>query len=199
MSVPDYSHIVRQRAALFGPLDSHERCGEFVEYVAPFLHAHDANFGHLKKHPGQTQYNGHAADAVLYKATGQAVDIIGASKIASPQNPGTPAWGVDIPRYTAADWINPSSLPSGDEEDDALPPPPPKKDEPPHVCPVFAPKHSYADTLSLANDLDSAYRAETGRTVHPEPLAHWIWRYLVEGYSRDSLIAQAVARGIEEA
>jgi hypothetical protein len=197
MSVPDYSHIVRQRAALFGVLDSHERCGQFVEYVAPFLFAADANFGHLKKRPGQTQYNGHAADAVLYKKTGQAVDIIGASKIASPQNPGTPAWGVDVPRYTEADWMSPNSLPPGDEEDDALPPPTPK-DEKPHVCPVLTPKHSYADTLSLANDLDRAYRTETGRTVHPEPLAHWIWRYHFEGYTRDALIADAVARGIDE-
>lgn len=198
MTVPNLLHVVEKAHRDFGPLTSHARCGQFGEYCIAILHAIDPNIGHLKKHPGQTQYHGHAVDAALYRATGQAIDIIGSSKIASVEHPAQPAWGVEADaRYTIKDWISPASLPPGDEEDDA--PPPPKNDEPPHVCPVLEPKHSYADTLSLANDLDAAYRTETGRTVHPEPLAHWIWRYHFEGYSRDALIAQAIARGIEEA
>jgi hypothetical protein len=199
MAVPNLLHIVQKAHRDFGPLTSHERCGEFTEYAVALLHAADPNFGHLKKDPGRTNYKGHAVDATLYKPTGHAVDIIGASKIASPQTPGTPVWGVEEEaRYTEADWIAPSHLPSGDEEDDVNPPPPPK-DEKPHVCPTIEPKYSYQETLSLANELDAAYRAEAHRTVHPEPLAHWIWRYHFEGYTRKSLIDDATKRGQQEA
>jgi hypothetical protein len=110
MSIPNLLHVVEVAAAEFGPLDSHERCAEFTGYVVPILHELDANIGHLRKDPSRTNYQGRAVDACLYLATGQAIDIIGGSKVASPQNPGTPAWGVEeIARYSAADWIKPGN------------------------------------------------------------------------------------------
>lgn len=126
MTVPDYRHVVLARAASFGALTSKERCGQFIEAVVADLFALDDNFGHLRKFGAQTQYNGHAVDAVLYKATGQAIDLITASKLASPQTPAQPAWSVETEaHYTDADryWLAPSALPSGDEEDDVTPPP----------------------------------------------------------------------------
>lgn len=60
------------------------------------------------------------------------------------------------------------------------------------------PAHSYQETLNLANALDKAYRDGANRTVHPEPLAHWIWRYQFEGFTAAQLITDARARGIAE-
>jgi hypothetical protein len=123
--IPNLFHVVEQAHDAFGPLTSPERCGKFTEYVVPLLAAIDPNFGHLRKMPGQTQFNGHAVDAALYKATGQAIDIIGASKKASPETPAQPSWGVEEEaRYTdsATYWIAAVTLPGGDEESDTNPP-----------------------------------------------------------------------------
>lgn len=79
-----------------------------------------------------------------------------------------------------------------------VPTPQPPSPQPPPPVPV-GPAHSYTDTLSLANALDAAYRKGAHRTVHPEPLAHWIWRYQFENYTRESLIAEATQRGLDEA
>jgi hypothetical protein len=166
MTVPDYSHVIRDEAERFGPLTSHERCGQFTEHCAPILFRLDANFGHLKKDPGRTQYNGHAVDAVLYKATGQAVDIIGASKLASPERPGTPTWGVDIPRYSDADWMAPAALPSGDEEGGVNPPKPQKPPVPPPVVPV--PVCQCAEVLEAVDAIYAklnAQEADLARTL----------------------------------
>jgi hypothetical protein len=126
--IPNLFHIVEQAHDAFGPLTSPERCGKFTEYVVPLLAAIDPNFGHLRKMPGQTQFNGHAVDAALYKATGQAIDIIGASKKASIDTPAWPTWGVEEEaRYTDSDtyWIAAVTLPGGDEEPDTQPAPKP--------------------------------------------------------------------------
>ena len=47
-------------------LATHEGCGKFTEDVCVALHdsMHPA-WGHIKKNPGQNQYNGHAVDAVM--------------------------------------------------------------------------------------------------------------------------------------
>lgn len=131
MSIPNLLHVVQQAALEFGPLDSHEACAKFTGFVVPRLFKLDPNIGHLKKDPSRTNYQGRAVDACLYLATGQAIDIIGGSKVASPSTPGTPAWSVEeIARYSAADWIKPELLPPGDEED--VPAPPAPKPQP--VC-----------------------------------------------------------------
>ena len=54
--------------------------GGFMEAAVTAMHDQDANFGHLAKNPGQTQYNGHAVDATVYKrANGaglESIDVI---------------------------------------------------------------------------------------------------------------------------
>jgi hypothetical protein len=43
-----------------------EGCGKFTEDCCDALHAqHSAYWGHVKKNPGQNQYQGHAVDAVM--------------------------------------------------------------------------------------------------------------------------------------
>ncbi len=92
------------------PLVTVDDIGRFTEAAAVELHKTDRRFGHLRKNPGQTQYNGHAANAVLYLSDtpGQstAVDImrVGVS------NP-VPRWLEDIPRYGPSDWFAPVFVP----------------------------------------------------------------------------------------
>ena len=113
MSVPNHEGVVAQvyRTGRYF-LGSHGDCGRFTEDVCKALHAIDPRFGHLRKRPGQNQYNGHAVDAVLYLADepGQsvAVDIIASS--ASPD--ARPQWNPDIPRYSASDWYAPDGSPA---------------------------------------------------------------------------------------
>ena len=85
-------------------LSTHGGGGCFVEHVAFELHKIDPNFGHLKKNPGQNQFNGHAADAILYRKTGQSIDIISNSNTAKAKA----AWIVDKPRYSDKDFIAPT-------------------------------------------------------------------------------------------
>lgn len=184
---------------MHGPLTSHQACGEFTEFAVARLHTIDPLFGHLKKYPGQTQYNGHAADAALYRLTGQAVDLILASKVASPSKPAQPSWSVDEPRYTAADWIDPKTLPPGDEEGDPDPPQKPKDDDKPHVCPVGVPKYPYDEQRRFTNEMNAAYQSEAKRPIHADLLSHLIWRYQFEDYSFDTLYVEAVNRGAKEA
>lgn len=98
-------------------LTENEGCGKYTE--AAVKHAQNSGYskvGHLKKNPGQTQYNGHANDAFLYREAAdannplyQAVDIIYAAEAKPPYSPSNPApdknFGIDIPRYTDADWL----------------------------------------------------------------------------------------------
>jgi hypothetical protein len=62
-------------------LTTHDGGGEFTNAV---VHALPGEWGHFTKNPGQTQYDGHAVDAIAYKSPTplyngkwvQAVDII---------------------------------------------------------------------------------------------------------------------------
>lgn len=50
-------------------LSTHEGCGKFTEDCCEALHDHHNNtWGHIRKNPGQNQYNGHAVDAVQQAA-----------------------------------------------------------------------------------------------------------------------------------
>lgn len=49
-------------------LSTHDGCGEFTEACCDALHASDPMFGHIKKNPGQNQYNQHAVDALMLLA-----------------------------------------------------------------------------------------------------------------------------------
>lgn len=100
-----------------------DECGEYME--AFVVHAKTIGYSdvkHLKKNPGQTQYNGHAIDAFLYTVPElpsglfRACDIINSAEAKPPYGPHNPApsagWSPDIPRYTMADiWI-PGSVPT---------------------------------------------------------------------------------------
>lgn len=208
MSVPDYSALVRDAALAFGrPLDSHDACGAFNEFAVDLLHKKDPNFGHLKKTGAQTQYKGHAVDATLYKATGQAVDLIIGSKVASPQTPAKPGWGVDIPRYGADDWISPVALPPGDEEPDT----PEKPEQPENPAPkppdpgYGLPGRDYPVSTSLGVELGVMFMDGYGLpSLHGslvpgfgEIVASMVYRYQFLGESRSTLIKEAYQRGIE--
>jgi hypothetical protein len=72
------------------------------------LHTHNARYGHLKKRPGQHQWEGHAVDNVLWldptPGQSQAVDMIaGAESTAARLQ-----WAPDLPRYSASDWYAPT-------------------------------------------------------------------------------------------
>lgn len=52
-------------------LGTHDGCGEFTEACVTCLHEHvSPGFGHIKKNPGQNQFNGHAVDALYQMGIG---------------------------------------------------------------------------------------------------------------------------------
>lgn len=107
MAVPNRFDLVQKTFTRQAwDLSSIEGIGRFTEAVAVELHTSDQRWGHLRK-SGGTQYNGHAANAVLYlsDAAGQstAVDIC---RIQPPEQ-GFIRWNPDEPRYSPGDWIKP--------------------------------------------------------------------------------------------
>jgi hypothetical protein len=49
-------------------LSTHDGCGEFTEDCCTSLHEQQsADWGHIKKNPGQNQFNGHAVDALMLR------------------------------------------------------------------------------------------------------------------------------------
>jgi hypothetical protein len=135
MSVPNRFIVVDRVFAESGPWDltTHDGCGLFTEAAARALWREDPDFGHLRKTPGHNQYNGHAVDAVLYRPTGQTIDLIAFSE--TPQ--ARPAWQEDIPRYSDADWYAPDLLEPVPAPVD--PPPPPVDPPPPPPRPPVVP------------------------------------------------------------
>lgn len=195
MSVPNLKAIVVKRHKQFGPLTSKARCGQFTEAVVVDLHAIDPNFGHLRKFGSSTQYHGHGVDVVLYKATGQAVDIIKASKLASDTRPCEPTWGVEREaRYTDSDtyWMPPIGVP----DPPPAPAPTPRPTPAPSVC---KPAHAYADQMSMTARCAEAYLAACGRAIHSPLVSHLIYRYQFERYTLEALVEEATRRGAEDA
>jgi hypothetical protein len=144
-------------------LTQHEDQAAFVDDAVAALHAHDPRWGHLRKNEGQTQIHGHAEDAALYLSpiAGQstAVDFITGAGGANP----TIGWGVDEPRYSPSDWLDPANH-GGNPE------PPPTQ-------------YPYPDEPTLVRayqDLVKATYAEAGRTF-PDPndsdAFRWFSRY----------------------
>jgi hypothetical protein len=137
MAVPNYKAIV-QKIYDIGTYDltTKEGCSLFTRDVAAHLYGFDANFGELLKSAGRTHAidplgRRVAVDAILYRPTGQAVDVIGSS--ASPK--AKPSWTVDQPRYTDKDWAIPARAGggTGTTEPPAPPPPPPPPATDPEV------------------------------------------------------------------
>lgn len=97
-----------------------EGCGLYTEAWVEYAKNNGyPRVENLAKNPGQTQWNGHAVDAFLYaepysnsNPLYQAVDIIASAESANANY----NWGVDTPRYTAADiWVG---TPGGGEKPD---------------------------------------------------------------------------------
>ena len=147
MSVPNHEHVVDAVYARGGwNLTTKTGCGKFREACAWALHQVDANWGDLKKKASQNNYKGRAVDAVLWKPTGQSVDII----IASESAKARPGWTVDIPRYTDSDWLVPVevSQPEPDPEPEPDPIPPPVPPQPP-----TPPRPPYPEMAALAVEI----------------------------------------------
>jgi hypothetical protein len=102
-------------------LTQNDGCGFYTETLIRHLRALGyVKVGHLKKNPSQTQFNGHANDAFLYRQGDpilyRAVDIIGSAEAKPPYTPTNPAphknFGIDEPRYQDSDWMaEPNSSP----------------------------------------------------------------------------------------
>jgi hypothetical protein len=126
VSIPDHSFVVRAVNDVnphFLRENTKESCGEFTERVVLELHNIDPNWGHVGKRPGQTQYRGHAVDAVMYRTVpDKAIDIIGGAE--NHPTPGTPAW-MEVPSG-GQPWMAP--IPVDDVPPKPEEPKPPAKD-----------------------------------------------------------------------
>jgi hypothetical protein len=110
VSMPNHRKIIE---AVFYSRDwdigSHEGLRDYTEAAVTALHAHDPNWGHLRKNPGQTQIDGRGEDSALYRvpeANGKlrAVDFLIDAQLSTAR----PAWQPDPePYYTASDWFAP--------------------------------------------------------------------------------------------
>lgn len=157
MSVPNYFDVVQHVFDRGGfDLTTHDGGGLFTEACARALHAQDPAFGHLRKTPGHNQFNGHAVDSVLYKPTGQSIDLIADSE--TPK--GRPAWQEDIPRYTDAAWYAPDGVGAADPPVEPLPVDPPT---PPPVTPP-APELVLAALARIEAKVDALARQSDANT-----------------------------------
>jgi hypothetical protein len=110
--MPDLTQIVRTAVdavnVKFPRLlqeNTKETCGQFTERVVLELAKVDAQFGHVGKQPGQTNYRLHAVDAVMYREPKQVWDIIGGAEnhphagqpAANPVEHGGQPWMKPIP------------------------------------------------------------------------------------------------------
>lgn len=77
MSVPNYTNLSKNffhdHSSKFD-LSTNEGCGKYTEAFVKSARNLDPRIGHLKKNPSQTQYNGHANDAVLYPTGVSSID-----------------------------------------------------------------------------------------------------------------------------
>jgi hypothetical protein len=152
MAAPNDQYIIdRVFAAWRGDLSTDDGIGKWTEAAVAALHQQDPRWGHLRKNPGQSQYNGHAVNAALYLSDtpgqSQAVDMM---RVGAP-NP-TPRWLLDTPRYSASDWIKPAA---------ATPPPSggttPTRPQPPAVR-----LPSSSEAVQFGQWLDAFYAAPDG-------------------------------------
>lgn len=150
-------------------LNTSEACGRLVEYIALAMNAHDANWGLLSKAPGEHQFNGHAVDAVIYRATQQVIDLMSGAGDRDP-NSGVPVdeqfdirvkWE-ETGKRDGNNWMAPiaTSVPVPD-----LPPPPPTQEPPPVVVPP-APTAPPFDSTPLLAKLDEVIAAINRTSVN---------------------------------
>lgn len=89
-------------------LTTSEGCGQYNEALVVALRIKDTKWGLLKKNPGQTQYNGHGIDIIIYALPFEgdtklrSIDILGDAESINAH----PIWLPDsVARYTIADWL----------------------------------------------------------------------------------------------
>lgn len=114
---------------------TNEGCGRYIEALVPYAQNNGyPKVGHLRKNPAQTQYNGHANDAILYNEPEgpdnllQSIDLIARAEQPHPwiseggtnPDPGK-NFGVDIPRYKESDWIQSVESEQPPDEGDTVP------------------------------------------------------------------------------
>jgi hypothetical protein len=79
-----------------------DECGRYMEELVPYAQTHGwPKVGFLRKNPGQTQYNGHAIDALAYDLGNNlthAVDVIGNAEQPHPWKSEDPINGKDDPK-----------------------------------------------------------------------------------------------------
>lgn len=91
------------------PLTSADGCGRYTEAAALILHGADASYGHLRKpasrsHVVDSAGNLHAVDVVLYRTSGQIVDLVSDCG----GDGAHPSWSVGAPgEYSESDWYAP--------------------------------------------------------------------------------------------
>jgi hypothetical protein len=118
--VPDYTNLSKSFFSAHSnefDLSTNEGCGKYTEAFVKYARGVDTKVGHLKKSPGQTQYNGHANDAVLYPVGNDAndyhaVDIIARAEQPKPwypdsdRQPPEGQWSEDKnTAYKSSDWM----------------------------------------------------------------------------------------------
>ena len=129
MSAPNHSSVLAGLDARFN-LSTHDGAGQYTEAAAWVLSQRDRNWGHIAKSGAQKQYNGHGLDAVMYRITGDVIDLIinaGGPGVASP------SWQEKEPTDTSL-W-RPAFDP-GTPDPSPPPPPPPPPLPPPDVKPL---------------------------------------------------------------
>jgi hypothetical protein len=157
MAAPNHLFVIEHLAAGYN-LGTKEGAGQFTEAAVVALHAHDRRWGHLKKNPGQTQYNGHSHDGALYLSDtpgeSQHVDFI-----AKAEAPGAYVyWNPDTPRYSQADWYAPAGVPN----------PQPIPQPQPNPQPVPAPSCKFDQSTVLA-ELSAVRQTQQ---IHHEQLSN---------------------------
>lgn len=182
ISAPAFAQVPNDKAvvdAVFASgqydLTTHDGQAAFVDAAVLALHKHDAKWGHLKKQPNQTNIHLHAEDAALYLSStagqSQAVDFIGD---AGGSNPSI-VWGVDMPRYSKSDWLDP------DEHGGTAPKLPP-------VCPVCPPAQTIPgypgdEPFDAVGRVLFADYAEAGQGPN-EGMGRWFGRTIYDWIAR---------------
>lgn len=99
-TVPDLEYIVHQvRNSQSWDFTTEAGLCAYSNAVVVALYAEDANFGHLRKDPGQTHCTDPAGqlcarDVALFRPTGQIIDFIISGGYGTPPPPNEVAWGV---------------------------------------------------------------------------------------------------------
>lgn len=172
--VPDHFQAVRDEYRRYAwDLTTTEGTCAFKSSVAYVLSQRDPAFGELRKRPGQHQCpDGTAVDAVLYRTTGQVIDIVTRSE--TPQ--AGIAWQVDIPRYTDVDWVPAAPLLPAPPQPTPVPAPTPQP-PPPEEGVILAKLTEIQATTTATHAEVVALRQDANRWV--QSVATFAVKYIV--------------------